>query len=82
MDPVVASVLVTLSGFGMRIIAAIYHCLALRWRVREEHAHRQTLVALAQTLPAGSRLDEVRRDGSRVSLVIPRRPQQPERGAR
>ena len=76
MDPLVASVLVALSGLAVRITAVMCHYLALRWHVRHEHAHRQTLVALAQVLPAGCRLDEVRGDGSRTSLVIPKQPQQ------
>lgn len=77
MDPLVASMVVTVTGLGLRIVAAVCQYMRLRWRVRQEHAHRQTLVALALSLPGGSRLREVRSDGSSLSLTVPQRSARP-----
>jgi hypothetical protein len=46
--------------------------LRLRWRVREEQAHRQYLVAVVRTLPAGSTIRERRADGSSLMLTVVR----------
>jgi hypothetical protein len=44
--------------------------LRLRWRVREEQAHRQYLVAVMRTLPPGSTIRERRADGSSLMLTV------------
>ncbi|MBO1418589.1 hypothetical protein [Streptomyces sp. FH025] len=80
MDPLVATTVVSASGLGIRVVAAVCQYLGLRWRVRQEHAHRQTLVALARALPEGSRFREIRGDGSSLSLTVP--PQSGRSGGR
>ncbi|MGW3311495.1 hypothetical protein ACWDG9_33490 [Streptomyces sp. NPDC001073] len=72
MDSVTASVLVAAAGLGMRIVALTFEEARVRWRGRQEQARRRELAVLARSLPQGSRLDEVREDGSEVHLVISR----------
>ncbi|AYV32915.1 hypothetical protein EES41_39780 (plasmid) [Streptomyces sp. ADI95-16] len=77
MDPLVASTVMAASGVGVRVTTAVCQYLRLRWRVRHEQAHRETLVALARSLPEGSRFHEVRGDGSSVSLTLPQQGDRP-----
>lgn len=44
--------------------------LRLRWRMREEEAHRQYLVAAVRTLPPGGMIQERRADGSSLMLTV------------
>ena len=72
MDPLIGSVTVAAAGVAARVTTAASQYLRLRWRIRHQHAHQQYLEALARSLPAGSRVEEVREDGSRLLLTIPR----------
>ncbi|WDZ83242.1 hypothetical protein [Micromonospora cathayae] len=45
--------------------------IRLRWRVRQEQAHGETLVALAAALPAGGQVRDRRADGSGWTLTVP-----------
>jgi hypothetical protein len=70
MDPLVASVVVATSSLGVRLVGAVSLYLRLRWRVRLEQEHRQTLEAMARSLPSGSRFEDVHDDGSRLRLTV------------
>ncbi|MHA4816535.1 hypothetical protein ACXZ65_19495 [Streptomyces aculeolatus] len=71
MDPVLASVLMALVGLGARIVALAFQEARARRQDRQEQSRRRELAVLARSLPRGSRLDEVREDGSEVHLRIP-----------
>jgi hypothetical protein len=45
----------------------------LRGQVRHETARARTLIELAVRLPAGSRVDEHRSDGTRLTMIVPAR---------
>ncbi|MFJ9908065.1 hypothetical protein ACIRVK_35190 [Streptomyces sp. NPDC101152] len=72
MDSVTASVLMVLAGLGVRVVALAFEETRARWQDRQEQVRRRELALLARSLPRGSRLDEVREDGSEVHLVISR----------
>lgn len=78
MDPLVTSVLMAVSGLGVQLTAAVNQYLRLRWRERQEHARRQTLEALARSLPRGCRMEEVASDGTTLRLTISQLPDRPE----
>ncbi|MDH6132497.1 hypothetical protein P3T37_001882 [Kitasatospora sp. MAA4] len=71
MDPLVVPAVVAVTGLAARVAAVLCQYLRLRWRVRQEHAHREYVEALARSLPRGSRLVEVHPDGSELRLTIP-----------
>jgi hypothetical protein len=64
----------TLLGAALVVVSRVLWLLALwlhlRGRVRQEHAHREYVTALADRLPNGSRVEERRSDGSHLHLVI------------
>lgn len=70
MDPVIVSALTALAGLAVRGIAIAALLVRLRWQERQQCAHGAYLTALAQALPRGCRLDEVRADGSELHLMI------------
>ncbi|MEV6013263.1 hypothetical protein AB0M29_41705 [Streptomyces sp. NPDC051976] len=57
-------------GVAVHGTAVVSLYLRLRWRVRQEHAHRQYLESLACFLPAGSTLEETGADGSTLRLTM------------
>ena len=82
MDPLAVSAVVAASGLGARLTATVNRYLRLRWRVRQEHARRLTLEALARALPGGSHLDEEYADGGRLRLTLAQRSQADREAAR
>lgn len=70
MDVAIVPVLTVLTGLVLRVIAFTELFVRLRWQVRQQQAHHCYLVALAKTLPPGSRLDEIRPDGGELHLMI------------
>lgn len=80
MDPLVTSVVVAASEIAVRFTGVVERYLRLRWRLRQEHARRRTLEALARALPAGSRLVEHDGDGSILMLMLA--PEAKQAGAR
>jgi hypothetical protein len=62
---------VALIGFVLGPAAGLIGLwLRLRWRTRQEHARRRTLVALARALRRGSRLEEHAADGTILRITI------------
>jgi hypothetical protein len=59
----------TIAAQGLSVLAL---WLRLRWRVREEQARCQYLVAVVGTLPPGSKIQERRADGSSLMLTVAR----------
>jgi hypothetical protein len=70
MDVAIVPALTALTVLVLRVIAIAELFVRLRWQLRLQREHRYCLVALARTLPRGSRLDEIRPDGSELHLVI------------
>jgi hypothetical protein len=70
MNPVIMWALAAFAGLAVRGIAIAELFMRLRWRGRQQRAHRAYLMALARTLPRGCWLNEVRADGSELHLVI------------
>jgi hypothetical protein len=62
-----AAVLAVIAAQGLSVLAL---WLRLRWRVREEQAHRQYLVAVVRILPPGGMIQERRADGSSLMLTV------------
>jgi len=69
MDAVLVS---ALAGVAVRGIAAAEQLARLRWQERRQRASHRALTELARELPPGSRLDELRPDGSRLHLQTAR----------
>lgn len=69
MGTLVGSQAAAVFGLAVQSIAVGGLYLRLRWRVRQEHAHRQYLETLARFLPAGSTLEETGADGSTLRLT-------------
>lgn len=67
MDQVTATIITVLAAASTRVTVTL---LRLRWRSREEHDRRRSLVSLADRMPAGGWLDELRPDGSRLRLSV------------
>jgi hypothetical protein len=63
----VATTITVLAAASTRVIVTL---LRLRWRSYEEHDRRWSLVTLADRMPAGGWLDELRPDGSRLRLSV------------
>lgn len=82
MDPLVVPVLAAFAGMAMRGIAFAELLVRLRWQERQQRAHRSYVTALARRLPPGSRLNEVRADGSELYLVITHPAEPTERPSR
>jgi hypothetical protein len=55
---------------AMQGLSVLALWLRLRWRVREEQAHCWCLVAVVDTLPPGSRIQERRADGSSLMVTV------------
>ena len=53
-------------------LAALW--LRLRWRTRQEHARRRSLVALVKVMPPGGQIEERRPDGTLLRLAIDHAP--------
>ncbi|MET7808604.1 hypothetical protein [Micromonospora chersina] len=45
--------------------------IRVRWRTKAEKARGDSLIAIAEALPAGSRLRDQRADGSCITLTVP-----------
>lgn len=67
MDQFTATIITVLAAAGTRVLVTL---LRLRWRSREEHDRRWSLVTLADRMPAGGWLDELRPDGSRLRVSV------------
>jgi len=50
-------------------LAALW--IRFRWRMRQEKARGDSLVAIAEALPSGGRLRDQRADGSCITLTVP-----------
>lgn len=50
-------------------LAALW--IRARWRAQAEKARGDSLIAIAEALPSGSRLREQRADGSCTTLTVP-----------
>jgi hypothetical protein len=61
----VAFTMITVQGLS---VLALW--LRLRWRLREEQTRFRYLVAVVDTLPPGSRIQERRADGSSLMLTV------------
>ncbi|MFE3279546.1 hypothetical protein [Nocardia sp. NPDC059239] len=53
-----ATIVAAISALSIHLLAFGRLWLRLRWRAKQQHGHRQYVVALARTLPAGSRIDD------------------------
>jgi hypothetical protein len=66
---------IAVTDLGLASAAIIQACsltalwLRLRWRVKQEHAHREYLVAVLQTLPEGGQVNEQGADGARLTIT-------------
>jgi hypothetical protein len=69
MSPFLVPLLTALAGVAVRGIAAAELLARLRWQQRQRSADRSWLFELAQALPRGCQLDELRADGSELHLV-------------
>ncbi|RLK24690.1 hypothetical protein DER29_2617 [Micromonospora sp. M71_S20] len=65
-------------GLAATAVASLTGLLALwirvRWRVRQEKARGDSLIAIAEALPSGGRLRDQRADGSCITLTVPATP--------
>ncbi|SCL23702.1 hypothetical protein GA0074692_1631 [Micromonospora pallida] len=75
---------VTWGWIGLAVVAKASTVLALwirlQWRVRQEQARGETLVALVAALPAGGQVRDLRPDGSCCTLTVPSRKDGERRG--
>ncbi|MEU4780760.1 hypothetical protein [Micromonospora sp. NPDC023633] len=64
-------------GLAAAAVASLTGLLALwiraRWRVSQEKARGDSLIAIAEALPGGGRLRDQRADGSCITLTVPAR---------
>ncbi|MBQ1012507.1 hypothetical protein KBX53_16390 [Micromonospora sp. M51] len=62
-------------GLAAATVTSLTGLLALwiraRWRVRQEKTRGDSLIAIAEALPAGGRLRDQRADGSCITLTVP-----------
>ncbi|BCL17867.1 hypothetical protein [Micromonospora sagamiensis] len=76
--------MVTWGWIGLAVVAKASTVSALwirlQWRVRQEQARGETLVALVSALPAGGQVRERRADGSCCTLTVPSRKDDERRG--
>ena len=72
MDPVTVPALTALAGVAIRAITYAELLARLRWQERRQRASHLALTELARELPPGSRLNELRADGSRLHLQTAR----------
>ncbi|WP_433121919.1 hypothetical protein [Micromonospora sp. CA-246542] len=65
-------------GLAAAAVASVTGLAALwirvRWRMRQEKARGDSLVAIAEALPSGGRLRDQRADGSCITLTVPATP--------
>ncbi|WP_157110868.1 hypothetical protein [Nocardia anaemiae] len=67
MTPIVAAVITAL---GIHGIAFGGLWIRLRWQTKQQRVHRRYIVALAHSLPRGSRIDDLHGNGRRTRLTI------------
>ena len=73
MSPISATVVWPATMIAAQGVGLLALWLRLRWRAKQEQAHRQYVVAMALALPKGSQIDEGYRDGTWLRLTIARR---------
>ncbi len=70
MDPMIGTVMSALIVLAGRLVVLAALHIRLRAGERQERERGHTVVTLTRTLPPGSALEEVRGDGSRLSLRV------------
>jgi len=70
MSSIITTVAVPAAVIATHGLSLLGLWLRLRWRVRQEHARRRYLVAIAQALSAGGQIDERTAEGSWLRVAI------------